>query len=253
MMPNEAETPTNVFFYTHTTLTPGDTFERGGRSYRVLGRTPFPTWRMGGGTAGRKWRIDAIEVPQVDPPPPRRVGVDVQGDEVAVLAYGHEVAGQNIAEERVIDSQTRRRLMAQARQISIAWGQVDENWRDIRDLSLLEQRRAGIISRRTFEADYYGGEIMTMEESERRADPRRRALDHDERRFMLRHCGRLEAELRHLVATNPTVRQAWSDALAGGLSETSAAELALVCLARENADLRRELVSGGRRATMGDV
>ena len=73
------------------------------------------------------------------------------------------------------------------------------------------------------------------------ADPQQRTLEPTERRFMLRHCGRMEAELRWLVENNPTVRDAWNEAKRGGLSETSAAEMALICLARENDDLRRQL------------
>lgn len=74
------------------------------------------------------------------------------------------------------------------------------------------------------------------------AAPRERSLSQPERRFMLRNCGRMEAELRHLVATNPTVRACWEEAERGGLSETSAAELAVIALEREVDDFKRQLL-----------
>ncbi len=73
-------------------------------------------------------------------------------------------------------------------------------------------------------------------------DRQQRTLAPSERRFMLRHCGRMEAELRCLVTNHPTVGACWEEATRAGLSETSAAELAVIALAREIDDLKRQLL-----------
>ena len=76
-----------------------------------------------------------------------------------------------------------------------------------------------------------------------------RTLNPEERLFMLRSVARIEAELTWLRNNNATVCRVWKEAKRAKLSDTSAAEMALICLARENEDLRRHLYGSARLGT----
>lgn len=71
-----------------------------------------------------------------------------------------------------------------------------------------------------------------------------RTLSPRERLFMLANAGRIESELRWLKANDSRVHQCYAEAKRAGLSETTAAEMAVICLARENEDLRRRAMIG---------
>ena len=118
------------------------------------------------------------------------------------------------------------------------------HWRDRLQMECVEARQAGGVLYRTpvYQRgianlnDFIAGPLGEEFSSNSNA---RRALSAEERQFMLRDAGRLESELRWLRNNNATVHQVYKEARRANLSETTAAEMALICLAREMEDAGR--------------